>query len=187
MRLSIEVKKEKSNLMLIFVIVGAILGLVIGTITFPGGGSIVGILAGAILGGATKAIATGVVAVAVKAVIAIFTLIAGGALGGGVGIAKDELTKLHFISGELIIPNITSVDARYINGTKITSLKDEISGVTTYPFQIPISLEEKELKKQESLIFQFIPNKESEISVDLIFDDNIAEQYDRVNTIIFVK
>lgn len=96
--------------------------------------------------------------------------------------------SLDFVSCELIIPNITSVDAKYYDGTVITPFTDEISGATTYPLKIGISKNSKDDSKQEwSFTFQFIPNKESEISIRLIFDDNIAEQYDRMNTIKFVK
>ena len=105
------------------------------------------------------------------------------AVGGVVFFVKK--TDLDFVSGELVIPNITSVDARYLDGTKITPFTDEKSGATTFPFQIPISLEEKEQK--DFLIFQFIAKKESEISVDLKFDDNIAEKYNKIETIKFVK
>lgn len=52
--------------------------------------------------------------------------------------------------------------------------------------KIGISYEKSE-DITNSFLFQFIPNKESEISMRLIFDDNIAEQYDRMNTLIFVK
>ena len=104
-------------------------------------------------------------------------------VGGVVFFVKK--TDLDFVSGELVIPNITSVDARYLDGTKITPFTDEKSGATTFPFQIPISLEEKEQK--DFLIFQFIAKKESEISVDLKFDDNIAEKYNKIETIKFVK
>ena len=94
-------------------------------------------------------------------------------------------SSLDFIDGEIIIPNITSVDAKYYEGTKITPFTDEKSGATTFPFQIPISLEEKEQK--DFLIFQFIAKKESEISIELKFDDNIAEKYNKIETIKFVK
>ena len=203
MRLSIEVKEKKEEVGIIaYIGGGAASGAAAGAAGGAAIGASVGPAAGATVGGTVAAAATagpGAVpgaaagAAAGAAVGAPTGAVIGGAIGGLAGGVAGGVayfvkkTDLDFVSCELIIPNITSVDARYINGTKITSLKDEISGVTTYPFQIPISLEEKEVKKQESLIFQFIPNKESEISVDLIFDDNIAEQYDRVNTIIFVK
>lgn len=169
MVIQINNKKEKSNWIFVFIIIGAIIGGVICTIPFPVVGSILGAVGGGITG-------------AIFAVIAL--VIAGGALGAGSSIVKDELTtKPLEINGELIIPNITSVDARHIggDGDEITPLKDELNGITTYPISMRDSTPEWTFE------FQFIPNKESEISVRLIFDNNIAKQYDRMNTIIFVK
>lgn len=177
MRINIEVneKKEKSNWIFVFIIIGAIIGGVICTIPFPVVGSILGAVGGGIVG-------------TIFAVIAL--VIAGGALGAGSSIVKDELTKpsLDSINGELIIPNITSVDAKYYDGGNITPLVDEVTGITTYPLTIGISDKKSEgIKDDKYFLFQFIPNRESEISVKLIFDDNIAERYDRMNTIKFVK
>lgn len=97
--------------------------------------------------------------------------------------------SLDFVECELIIPNITSVDAKYYDGTVISPLIDELAGITTYPLKIGISDKKNEdiTNLEWSFTFQFIPNKESEISVKLIFDDNIPQQYDKISTIKFVK
>lgn len=102
---------------------------------------------------------------------------------------KRFAPSLDFVECQLILPNITSVDAKYYDGTVITPFIDEFSGITTYPLKIGISDKKSEdiTNLEWSFTFQFIPNKESEISMKLIFDDNIAEQYDRINTIKFVK
>ena len=117
--------------------------------------------------------------------------IVGGIIGGVAVISSYFFTNqpLDFVNCELIIPNITSVDAKYYDGTIITPLVDEFDGITTYPIKIGISDKKSEdiTNLEWSFTFQFIPNKESEISMKLIFDDNIAEQYDRINTIKFVK
>ena len=115
----------------------------------------------------------------------------GGIIGGVAVVSSYFFTNqsLDFVNCDLIIPNITSVDAKYYDGTVITPLIDEVAGITTYPLKIGISDKKSEdiTKLEWSFTFQFIPNKASEISVKLIFDDNIAEQYDRMNTIRFVK
>lgn len=118
-------------------------------------------------------------------------VVVGVLVGGASGVGAFFLTKppsLDFVNCDLIIPNITSVDARSIGGGRIHPLPNEVAGITTYPIKVGISEKNKDASTIEwSFLFQFIPNKESEISMDLIFDDNIAEQYDRMDTIIFVK
>ena len=95
--------------------------------------------------------------------------------------------SLDFVNCELIIPNITSVDAKYYEGTFITPLIDKEAGITTYPLKIGIADKKSEDIIENSFTFQFIPKKESEISIILIFDDNISRRYDKINTIKFVK
>lgn len=120
---------------------------------------------------------------------------AGGAVVGalvGLGLYFFAKPSLDFVECELTIPNITSVDAKYYDGSKsggITPSTDEVSGIIAYPLQIKISDKKIENLKnsEEYFTFQFIPNKESEITTTLIFDDNIAEGYDKINTIKFVK
>ena len=170
MRLIIEIKEKKEEA---------------GIIAYIGGGAASGAAAGAGVGTAAGAAAAVVGAIPGAAI--------GGAIGGAVGGVAGGVayfsskSSLDFIDGEIIIPNITSVDARYYDGNRITPRTDEISGAIIYPINIRTSLEEDELKEQQYWIVQFIPNKESEISIELKFDDNIAEQYDRMNTIKFVK
>lgn len=118
-------------------------------------------------------------------------VVIGTLVGGASGVGSYFISKpyLDFVECKLMIPNITSVDAKYYDGTAITPLIDGFAGITTYPLNVRVSAkkEENPLDIEWSYTFQFIPNKESEISVKLIFDDNIAEGYDRMNTIKFVK
>lgn len=176
MKMNVEVqeKKEKSNWIWVFIIIGGVLGAIVGTIPFP----VVGSLIGALAGGTATII-----------IFAVGSLI-GASIGAGASLAKDELTKpkLDFINCELIIPNITAVDSKYYDGTVITPLKDDMMNITTYPIKIGISKDVEDNSNQEySFVFQFIPNAESEIPIKLIFDDNIAEQYDKISTIKFIK
>lgn len=146
---------------------------------YVGGGTAAGAGAGAVAGSFIPVIGN------------IVGAIGGAVVGGAVGVGAYFMSKpyLDFVECKLMIPNITSVDAKYYDGTAITPLIDGFAGITTYPLNVRVSAkkEENPLDIEWSYTFQFIPNKESEISVKLIFDDNIAEQYDRMNTIRFVK
>ena len=142
--------------------------------------------------GASGGAGTGFVAGSFIPVIGNIVGAVGGTLIGAVGgtvLYFFNSPSLDFVECELIIPNITSVDAKYYDGTVISPLIDELAGITTYPLKIGISDEKSEdiTNLEWSFTFQFIPNKESEISVRLIFDDNIPQQYDKMSTIIFVK
>lgn len=151
--------------------------------------SIAGILGGVMTGAAAGA-GLGTV-IPIPVINNIVGGVVGGIIGGVAVISSYFFTSqsLDFVECKLIIPNITSVDAKYYDGTIITPLVDEFDGITTYPIKIGISDKKSEdiTNLEWSFTFQFIPNKESEISMRLIFDDNIAEQYDRMNTIKFVK
>lgn len=204
MKMNVEVqeKKEKSNWIWVFIIIGTIIGVIVGTLLFPVIGTTLGGVAGAAAGGGAAAAAAaagagtvagaagGGAAAGLLALVAAISGALGGTAGAGASLAKDELTKpkLDFINCELIIPNITAVDSKYYDGTVITPLKDDMMNITTYPIKIGISKDVEDNSNQEySFVFQFIPNAESEIPIKLIFDDNIAEQYDKISTIKFIK
>ena len=86
----------------------------------------------------------------------------------------------HDISGELMIPNIQAVDSYYVKGQKITPEEDEVNETTTYPFEITTD-------EEWTFIFEFIPNETGKLTMELSFDDSIAEKYDMTNTIKIVE
>lgn len=94
-------------------------------------------------------------------------------------ITSDD-NKEHDIEGELIIPNVQAVDAYYLKGQKITPEVDEVNGVTTYPFEITTN-------EEWTFFFEFVPNSEGDVDMELNFDDNIPAKYDMVNTIKMVE
>ncbi|TXJ44459.1 hypothetical protein EPJ70_09590 [Brachyspira aalborgi] len=169
------------------------------TVAYIGGGSGLGAGVGAAAGaaatvagaGAATGAAAGAAAGAPFGPLLLATSAGGAVVGALVGLGLYFFAKpsLDFVECELTIPNITSVDAKYYDGIVITPLKDEAKGITTYPLKIKISDKKIENLKnsEEYFTFRFIPNKESEITTTLIFDDNIAEEYNKINTIKFVK
>lgn len=94
---------------------------------------------------------------------------------------KDpEDDKIREIQCQLTIPNITSVDAYYLKGQKITPEVDAINGITTYPFVVTTG-------EEWEFFFEFVPNTVGSIEMELVFDDNVSEKYDMTNTIKFVE
>ena len=209
MKLDIEIteKKEKYNWLFISIIIGIVIGAIVGIITcivFPP--------AAPATGSTAAVVATGMAIITTHVGIPIFiaiTSLIGGGIGAGSNIAKDELTKpnLDFVECKLEIPKITHVDVKPVGDRqkeRKTPTMDVVSDITTYTMRIKlddnivpakdygINIESQGVAKgqgynQWSWEFIFIPNAESGISMELIFDDNIAEEYDRVNTLIFVK
>lgn len=92
--------------------------------------------------------------------------------------SSDE--KPHDITGELKIPNIQAVDAYYLKGQKITPNEDSLNDYTVYPFAITTN-------EDWAFFFEFVPNSEGSIQMELTFDDNVPEKYDMINTIKLVK
>ncbi len=86
----------------------------------------------------------------------------------------------HVIEGELCIPNIQSVDAYYLKGQKITPKVDEVNEMTTYPFEITTN-------EEWTFFFEFVPNSEGNLDMELTFDDSIPARYDMTNTIKMVE
>lgn len=83
------------------------------------------------------------------------------------------------VKGELKIPNVKSVDAYYMKGQKITPNQDDINGYTTYPFTVTTN-------EDWTFFFEFVPNGEETVQMDLSFDDQVPEKYDMINTIKMV-
>lgn len=166
MNVNIEEKKEKSNWRIIFIIVGAFIGLIIGVLFLNPITALIGTSVGAVI----------------SIIIVVILGFLGSLLGIGANAAKEELQKpnINYIEAELEIPNIQSVDAKYVRGSAITP---RISQDTTiYPIRIPIDNDDDWF-----IQIRYIPNEESEIQMKLIFDDNIPQHYDMINTIRFVK
>ena len=191
MKVVIEITEKKPANTVAYIGGGSGLGAGVGAAagaaaTVAGAGAATGSAAGAATGAAA-----GAAAGAPFGPLLLATSAGGAVVGALVGLGLYFFAKpsLDFVECELTIPNITSVDAKYYDGIVITPLKDEVNGITTYPLKIKISDKKIENIKnsEEYFTFQFIPNKESEITTTLIFDDNIAEGYDKINTIKFVK
>lgn len=84
------------------------------------------------------------------------------------------------IEGELRISNIDEVDAYYLKGQKITAQEDEVNGYTVYPFTINTN-------EEWTFFFEFVPNGEGSVEMELVFDDNVPANYDVVNIIRLVE
>lgn len=91
----------------------------------------------------------------------------------------------NFIDAELIIPKITAVEAKYYNGPLIEYKVDNINNVTTYFLKIRMPYKKEII--DNTFGFKFTPNAAADISMDLIFDDNISDIYDRFITLKFVE
>ena len=83
----------------------------------------------------------------------------------------------------LTIPNIESVDAKYMDGQVITPNFDAVNNVTTYEFTANAS---KESNEQECVI-QFVPNAVGSVTMSLVYDDSIDPSYDFQSTLEFVE
>lgn len=92
--------------------------------------------------------------------------------------SSDEET--HDITGELKIPNIQAVDAYYLKGQKITPNEDSLNDYTVYPFTITTN-------EDWTFFFEFVPNSEGSLQMELTFDDNVPDKYDMINTIKLVQ
>ena len=93
---------------------------------------------------------------------------------------EDDISQIKVV---LTIPQIDSVDAKYMDGQIITPNPDPVNNVTTYEFTANAS---KTATDQECVI-QFIPNAVGEVRMTLVFDDNVDASYDKQSTLIFVK
>ena len=92
---------------------------------------------------------------------------------------KKKTTQVHVV---LTIPNIESVDAKYMDGQVITPVYDPDSNVTTYDFTANASAEAEE----QECVIQFIPNEAGTVTMRLEYDDEIDKSYDIQSTLVFV-
>lgn len=90
--------------------------------------------------------------------------------------------KVSQVKVTLTIPNIKSVDAKYMDGQVITPNTDVANNVTTYEFTANAS---KTATDQECVI-QFIPNAVGDVTMTLIYDDSVDPSYDMQSTLEFV-
>lgn len=93
---------------------------------------------------------------------------------------KSKTSQVNVV---LSIPNVKSVDAKYMDGQVITPNYDAVNNVTTYEFTANAS---KDSSEQECVI-QFIPNAVGSITMTLVFDDNVDPSYDKQSTLEFVE
>lgn len=83
----------------------------------------------------------------------------------------------------LTIPKIQNVGANYLDGPIIPSENDNINQLTKYSFKLAAS----ESSTTRTLVFQFIPQQEGNITITLIFGDILNSSYDVQKTVIFVN
>lgn len=93
---------------------------------------------------------------------------------------KSKETQVKVV---LTIPNIESVDAKYIRGQNITPVFDPVKNVTTY--ELTVNASKKPVPVE--CVIQFKPNSVGDVGMTLIYDDNIDSSYDLLNTLVFVE
>lgn len=93
---------------------------------------------------------------------------------------KSKTSQVHAV---LTIPNIESVDAKYMDGQVITPNFDAANNVTTYEFTANASKESNEVE----CVVQFIPNAVGSVTMTLIYDDSVDPSYDIQSTLEFVE
>lgn len=92
---------------------------------------------------------------------------------------KKSVSQVNVV---LSIPNIESVEAKYLDGQVIKPEYDAKSNVTSYTFTASAS---KESEEQECVI-QFVPKAVGTVTMTLVFDDNVDPSYDTQSTLVFV-
>jgi hypothetical protein len=83
----------------------------------------------------------------------------------------------------LTIPYVQDVVSKYYDGQVITPEVDELNHTTTYNFTVIASNNATDSK----FIFKFIPTRATDITMTLIFDDNVDPIYYKQNTITFIE
>ena len=108
----------------------------------------------------------------------------------GENVYMQLITKVESSSKEqkeigitLTIPYIQDVSSKYMDGQIITPEVDEINHATIYNFTVISSQNASET----NFIFKFIPLKATDITITLVFDDNVSPIYDKQNTIVFLE
>ena len=92
-------------------------------------------------------------------------------------------SKVSQIKVVLTIPNVQNVDAKYMDGQVVTPNYDAVNNVTTYEFTANAS---KDAVESECVI-QFVPNAVGDVTMTLVFDDNVDSSYDKQSTLVFVE
>lgn len=95
----------------------------------------------------------------------------------------SDKKKVSQVNVVLSIPNIESVEAKYLDGQVIKPVYDAKSNVTSYTFTASAS---KDPVEQECVI-QFVPKAEGSVTMTLVFDDNVDPSYDSQSTLVFIN
>jgi len=95
----------------------------------------------------------------------------------------SDSKKTSQVKVVLTIPNVESVDAKYMDGQVITPNFDAVNNVTTYEFTANAS---KDAMEHECVI-QFKPNAAGSVTMTLVYDDNVDASYDIQSTLEFVE
>lgn len=95
----------------------------------------------------------------------------------------SDSKKTSQVKVVLTIPNVESVDAKYMDGQVITPNFDAVNNVTTYEFTANAS---KDAMEHECVI-QFKPNATGSVTMTLVYDDNVDASYDIQSTLEFVE
>ena len=95
----------------------------------------------------------------------------------------SDSKKTSQVKVVLTIPNVESVDAKYMDGQVITPNFDAVNNVTTYEFTANSS---KDAMEHECVI-QFKPNAAGSVTMTLVYDDNVDTSYDIQSTLEFVE
>jgi len=95
----------------------------------------------------------------------------------------SDSKKTSQVKVVLTIPNVESVDAKYMDGQVITPNFDAVNNVTTYEFTANAS---KDAMEHECVI-QFKPNAAGSVTMTLIYDDNVDASYDMQSTLEFIE
>lgn len=95
----------------------------------------------------------------------------------------SDSKKTSQVKVVLTIPNVESVDAKYMDGQVITPNFDAVNNVTTYEFTANAS----EDAMEHECVIQFKPNAAGSVTMTLVYDDNVDASYDIQSTLEFVE
>lgn len=98
-----------------------------------------------------------------------------------VAVSKDPRSET--VTATITLPNVNIVDAFLFDnpGEGLTGTLDDINDVITYEIKVPTSTNPLKVRA----IFEFIPLDEGLFQITLNYDDNVAPEYDRTETIRF--
>ena len=95
----------------------------------------------------------------------------------------SDSKKASQVKVVLTIPNVESVDAKYMDGQVITPNFDAVNNVTTYEFTANASNDAMEYE----CVIQFKPNAAGSVTMTLVYGDNVDPSYDIQSTLEFVE